>query len=125
MTLLAWMPSISNFNSIKVRLEQSGHSRSCLFHHSFQFHKGTIRTEYFVRFQFVVVKFQFHKGTIRTFLQCCLIYGSITFQFHKGTIRTSTEGIDDINPSNFNSIKVRLERAANLYQPCETEISIP
>ena len=75
-----------NFNSIKVRLEplpsQNG-SLSSLF----QFHKGTIRTNYFT------MSFK----------------NIILFQFHKGTIRTVQNSYDTVDEDDFNSIKVRLE----------------
>ena len=54
-----------NFNSIKVRLEpisQQINLRNCLF----QFHKGTIRTLDQLYFELSENQFQFHKGTIRT-----------------------------------------------------------
>ena len=34
----------------------------------------------------------------------------MVFQFHKGTIRTEEEGLSPFDFTNFNSIKVRLER---------------
>ena len=59
------MSSPSNFNSIKVQLEQSSlTARPQVI--SFQFHKGTIRTLYSHRMQSHGFVFQFHKGTIRT-----------------------------------------------------------
>ena len=33
----------------------------------FQFHKGTIKTNYTIICKFIQNKFQFHKGTIKTF----------------------------------------------------------
>ena len=36
------------------------------------------------------------------------------FQFHKGAIRTSSPSVTPFSISDFNSIKVRLERAAAL-----------
>ena len=54
-----------NFNSIKVQLEQ----QLLLHWHQllvFQFHKGTIRTDYFNGVLPTAQLFQFHKGTIRT-----------------------------------------------------------
>ena len=78
--------------------------------HSFQFHKGTIRTEcsepalqahpHFnsIKVQLErlddtidgneVTTFQFHKGTIRTRLRSMIFVDGTSFQFHKGTIRT-------------------------------------
>ena len=77
----------NNFNSIKVRLEQT--SAHCLvLIPLFQFHKGTIRT--IVLFVHLVNKrlFQFHKGTIRTYRSLYYQTYLPLFQFHKGTIRT-------------------------------------
>ena len=75
----------------------------------FQFHKGTIKTQYFGTDKTFVFEFQFHKGTIKTIKQnhlrlFILCFNSIkvrlkqvgssianaaqTFQFHKGTIKT-------------------------------------
>ena len=53
----------------------------------FQFHKGAIRTHYFVDVTVERLQFQFHKGAIRTFIN----------------LHTCSKA------SNFNSIKVRLE----------------
>ena len=88
-------PSIQNldatqdqdFNSIKVRLEpeRSGYR---IENRKFQFHKGAIRTDFNVARLVLIYSFQFHKGAIRTTLH---------------TLTSSTS-------SNFNSIKVRLER---------------
>ena len=75
------------FNSIKVRLEPilGMHNIISLV---FQFHKGTIRTEY-------------GPTTFRPHYQ---------FQFHKGTIRTRVlANLNLEHQANFNSIKVRLE----------------
>ena len=58
-------PVESNFNSIKVRLEQSAISERDW-----------------------TQRFQFHKGTIRTLAQGYQTLGASIFQFHKGTIRT-------------------------------------
>ena len=35
---------------------------------AFQFHKGTIRTNFFVNQKVYTLQFQFHKGTIRTLI---------------------------------------------------------
>ena len=99
---------LTNFNSIKVRLEplfslgrdtltefqfHKGTIRTYQFPQKmstdclFQFHKGTIRTEDIYLFYFVRL-FQFHKGTIRTFIPSMVICAILIFQFHKGTIRT-------------------------------------
>ena len=100
--------------------------------YSFQFHKGTIRTNRPNNNTAAQRVFQFHKGTIRTFIDCGNViedgnFNSIKvrleqftqkgiqvptiFQFHKGTIRTiDTQRNKVSNIINFNSIKVRLER---------------
>ena len=61
-----------NFNSIKVRLEQSK-----------------------VLFPIDPSTFQFHKGTIRTINPYFALGNINSFQFHKGTIRTHPDGLDD------------------------------
>ena len=53
------------FNSIKVRLELL-HVLDDAVASSFQFHKGTIRTDFEGTFFSTTNLFQFHKGTIRT-----------------------------------------------------------
>ena len=118
-----------NFNSIKVRLEPFWVFLPA-FLATFQFHKGTIRTECLARllqvfrhFNSIKVRlelikliaqillellFQFHKGTIRT-TQKKLERALNLFQFHKGTIRTVSALAMEVFVSHFNSIKVRLE----------------
>ena len=54
--------------------------------------------------------FQFHKGTIRTQFLVDLRLKQKQFQFHKGTIRTYYVIDDDFVDKNFNSIKVQLEQ---------------
>ena len=56
---------LQNFNSIKVQLELAI-CLLCETFTSFQFHKGTIRTEKPGSEPEARIKFQFHKGTIRT-----------------------------------------------------------
>ena len=54
-----------DFNSIKVRLKRGRHPpRLCC--RLFQFHKGTIKTEWTEIKEIGFWKFQFHKGTIKT-----------------------------------------------------------
>ena len=57
---------VTNFNSIKVRLEHHLGGRVSAESDLFQFHKGTIRTNTMANFPDTVQLFQFHKGTIRT-----------------------------------------------------------
>ena len=101
--------ALTDFNSIKVRLEQHGTVEGNERPARFQFHKGTIRTLLLHRPRRQQIPFQFHKGTIRTrSLRAFRIFRH-PFQFHKGTIRTRTRRRNEEYPSNFNSIKVRLE----------------
>ena len=79
---------LSNFNSIKVRLERINGL-------------GSIAG---------ALLFQFHKGTIRTNIDAQAIDMFIEFQFHKGTIRTHRCRLTTMKGFYFNSIKVRLER---------------
>ena len=55
---------------------------------TFQFHKGTIKTNVVNAASNAVRAFQFHKGTIKTVEAMTHNYNSQTFQFHKGTIKT-------------------------------------
>ena len=64
MTLKQCVILITNFNSIKVRLEQAAGLNPYLMM-KFQFHKGTIRT-WIRRERKIGRQFQIHKGTIRT-----------------------------------------------------------
>mgnify|MGYP003155754923 CR=1 FL=1 len=72
-----------------------------------------------------VAEFQFHKGAIRTRTHSGTCFAGQQFQFHKGAIRTSwvKAGLCDLQ--NFNSIKVRLELAAEHLLSQSDEISIP
>ena len=67
--------SVNNFNSIKVRLEQTFYISDKLTLSLFQFHKGAIRTDVSARNLFTAKIFQFHKGAIRT------QYSSIEYDF--------------------------------------------
>ena len=84
-----------------------------------------------------IIKFQFHKGTIRTQFRSlnesrCTYFNSIKvqlelpniqitdllsklFQFHKGTIRTADDYKLSALLQYFNSIKVQLEQAIEDY----------
>ena len=104
------MVTLSDFNSIKVRLKQN--ARFCYCGKlEFQFHKGTIKTRSHPTPQHRGDLFQFHKGTIKTAAPLPLLpslnyFNSIKvrlklqqrprtageghgFQFHKGTIKTN------------------------------------
>ena len=84
--LWAEQERLSYFNSIKVQLEQRLYLRWQEVT-SFQFHKGTIRTFYFI---IIILRF-FYFNSIKVQLELTaeilriLLY---RFQFHKGTIRT-------------------------------------
>ena len=56
---------MSNFNSIKVRLER-GITQATTRLSLFQFHKGAIRTDTSFSGYRLFLPFQFHKGAIRT-----------------------------------------------------------
>ena len=74
------------FNSIKVRLELQG-SSDHLQLKKFQFHKGTIRTDYLTPSS--DMDFNFNSIKVRLELKQPAAYYPIRlFQFHKGTIRT-------------------------------------
>ena len=55
----------------------------------FQFHKGTIKTEFQPKSYKSNNLFQFHKGTIKTQLTQDSAMLDKLFQFHKGTIKTA------------------------------------
>ena len=55
-----------DFNSIKVRLEQSLSEMAEYAQFVFQFHKGAIRTSLSEMADYAQFVFQFHKGAIRT-----------------------------------------------------------
>ena len=79
--------TISYFNSIKVRLEQSVVNLN-LGHATFQFHKGAIRTrqsfdklnDFQKNFNSIKVRLEQLEATINKLVK--------EFQFHKGAIRT-------------------------------------
>ena len=69
--------------------------------------------------------FQFHKGAIRTCMKYHIQINGYIFQFHKGAIRTAGGTWLRSNSSNFNSIKVRLERLVVPGCVQTHQISIP
>ena len=94
---------VSDFNSIKVRLEHKFPQRS--FHSILYFNSIKVRLEQVLLSKEV---------------------GGVLFQFHKGAIRTIVNSPNlSLFPLYFNSIKVRLEHAStsNILQRCS--ISIP
>ena len=98
---------VSNFNSIKVRLNLKAFDTICSLS-AFQFHKGTIKPSICLVPSYYYKKFQFHKGTIkpkrRAIRHHLLIYfNSIKVRLNLGTLSRLL-----IQSSHFNSIKVRL-----------------
>ena len=101
---------MSDFNSIKVRLKHTSLCDKSKAFLSFQFHKGTIKTQTgckeskscLIDFNSIKVRlklnwtseeeglkvFQFHKGTIKTDILREGETPYAQFQFHKGTIKT-------------------------------------
>ena len=77
---------------------------------AFQFHKGAIRTDDMPNKYVELAGFQFHKGAIRTPAASAVQPRTLVFQFHKGAIRTVAALKQQLSDTNFNSIKVRLER---------------
>ena len=96
------VPMPTNFNSIKVRLELR-YLRVTGINERFQFHKGAIRTWKEILIAILILLFQFHKGAIRTF-----VFASVVPM-----------------PTNFNSIKVRLELPPRTVAAPKARISIP
>ena len=70
-------------------------------------------------------KFQFHKGTIRTQFGSESVVNLNLFQFHKGTIRTFRSLNSTISMNHFNSIKVQLEPCGAVPLGVLMPISIP
>ena len=90
---------ISDFNSIKVRLERSVRCDDSRLA-TFQFHKGTIRTKHRIH----NITSNLHFNSIKVRLEprnSNLPLDAVKFQFHKGTIRTQKlmreEGISKIS----------------------------
>ena len=84
------MEILSDFNSIKVRLELAVDPKTIQNWEKFQFHKGAIRTRRRTERFVPRHEFQFHKGAIRTCLPLPQVQDALGFQFHKGAIRTGT-----------------------------------
>ena len=101
--------ALSDFNSIKVRLERPLFGLIGIIIPLFQFHKGAIRTctgcknaaRLHRDFNSIKVRLEQPRGV------CWL--PEYAFQFHKGAIRTRTEFAKKLQYVYFNSIKVRLE----------------
>ena len=69
--------------------------------------------------------FQFHKGTIKTDSGSTTPTTARRFQFHKGTIKTPEPTDPKPGKTHFNSIKVQLKRASRSRGIGCTLISIP
>ena len=126
---------VIDFNSIKVRLNQSDNLFYMLANLAFQFHKGTIKplsaqretlsVKYFnsikVRLNplFVTILSRgyhnFNSIKVRLNLSGCLsVVAWFIFQFHKGTIKPEDITVSQLLSFNFNSIKVRLNRKTRI-----------
>ena len=123
-SLPSWL-SLWNFNSIKVRLEQVKDDAIEPVY-TFQFHKGTIRTQFCSRPYFYLKYFNSIKVRLEHQFWRNVRYPQV-FQFHKGTIRTllSEDVFQNIAHLHFNSIKVRLEPYENAAFLLHNPISIP
>ena len=100
---------LRHFNSIKVQLEPTTFLARRLFD-KFQFHKGTIRTNYLEGKNEVDLHFNSIKVQLEPIYAVDTPFAVIQFQFHKGTIRTALSRRYTLYVSHFNSIKVQLER---------------
>ena len=133
--MLSVLVRVLHFNSIKVRLKLVSVDTTTIIH-SFQFHKGTIKTLHLLLVHSLHFPFQFHKGTIKTIIFSFSLHSSsdfnsikvrlklssndscscsAIFQFHKGTIKTSILATCLSPETYFNSIKVRLKRQLRLH----------
>ena len=77
----------------------------------FQFHKGTIKTDYPIPELDSIGNFNSIKVRLKLELMVLSILLIRVFQFHKGTIKTAESGKRYSRILNFNSIKVRLKLA--------------
>ena len=98
-----------NFNSIKVRLEQTLHLQDFTYQGNF----NSIKVRLELVLLSLLLKLIHHFNSIKVRLEPTLrfilsVKGS-EFQFHKGTIRTNLVRHSRIVKTYFNSIKVRLE----------------
>ena len=101
--------AFQDFNSIKVQLEP-GNLFVFLF---ILLHFNSIKVQLELSTVWCCNSspiFQFHKGTIRTYRCVPVLDYAHVFQFHKGTIRTPGHNHKQLFVTNFNSIKVQLER---------------
>ena len=80
--------SLLNFNSIKVRLEQSSQIESINSIRNFNSIKVRLELKKTENFSIILSLFQFHKGAIRTNVGLAQNASVPEFQFHKGAIRT-------------------------------------
>ena len=76
---------------------------------SFQFHNGTIKTDYSFILPAILPKFQFHNGTIKTQCNKGSSRTCHEFQFHNGTIKTCVRQWKFHCRIYFNSIMVQLK----------------
>ena len=92
---------------------------------SFQFHKGSIKTELHNVIELGVEVFQFHKGSIKTYRGKMIESYFSLFQFHKGSIKTMPQTVSSVTFRHFNSIKVRLRHVVAYLEVDGVRISIP
>ena len=112
------------FNSMKVRLILVGCVHGCGVI-VFQFHEGSINTDFLLLPLLARSAFQFHEGSINTVLQRERQRQAYRFQFHEGSINTVAKLNFKYSDRNFNSMKVRLIRASSVYCVRMICISIP
>ena len=114
----------TDFNSIKVQLERNAFDLSYSNKFNFNSIKVQLELKKLMKFRFVIA-FQFHKGTIRTDYFVSNKPFSFEFQFHKGTIRTLLILKGIVLLRYFNSIKVQLEHPFYKGNTKKKLISIP
>ena len=101
------------FNSIKVRLKESGKYQKQHCYSGFNSIKVRLKEDGGANSD-VVAKFQFHKGAIKSLLLEAEGVVFAGFQFHKGAIKRRLELQLRAFVVGFNSIKVRLKAAMRL-----------
>ena len=104
---------MSNFNSIKVRLEPVTPATQSELNLEFQFHKGTIRTLCLVANLLNV--YHFNSIKVRLELTRTLVSILILLYFNSIKVRLELNSVFDVLSHDlyFNSIKVRLELAGD------------
>ena len=96
-----------NFNSTLVRFRGILTTPFMGWMTLFQFHFGTIQSEYILIKYISPEEFQFHFGTIQSVVHSDMGFDALSFQFHFGTIQSVFSQFISGLSANFNSTLVR------------------